>query len=146
MPAAAVQQNQKFSLVHWFKRVLAVTAVVILLLIVGLFAREAYERVQLARFYEAHPMLGMMDKVPDNPAELMVDILLERVPVGSTRAHAIQVLTGEGMACGPVEVVSHRFTCFVRDREPENLIPRWYIEIRLDENDQVSGGGVRVSR
>src|SRR4051812_8446478 len=131
MPAAAVQQNQKFSLMRWFKRALAVGAVVILLLIVGLFLREAYERVQLARFYKAHPMLGMMDKVPDNPAELMVGILLERIPVGSTRDHAIQVLTEEGMACGPVEVVSRHFTCFVKDRKPENLISRWYVGIQL---------------
>jgi hypothetical protein len=146
MPTAAVQQNQKFSLMRWLKRILAVAAVVILLLVVGLFAREAYERVQLARFYEAHPMLGMMDKVPDNPAELMVGILLERVPVGSTRDHAIQVLTEEGMACGPVEVVSRHFACFVKDRKPETLIPRWYIGIQLDESDRVSSGFARVSR
>jgi hypothetical protein len=145
MPAA-VQQNQKLSLMRWFRRALAVGAIVILLSIVALFAREAYERVQLARFYEAHPMLGMMDKVPDNRAEPMVSILLGRVPVGSTRDHANQVLTEEGMACGPVEVVSRHFTCFVKDRKPENLIPRWYVGIQLDESDRVLGGGVRVSR
>jgi hypothetical protein len=146
MPAAAVQQNQKFSLMRWFKRILVVAAAAILLLIAGLFAREAYERVQLARFYEAHPMLGMMDEVPYDTEPLVVDILLKRIPVGSTRDHAIEILTEEGMACGPVEVVSRRFACFVKDRKPENLIPRWYIGIQLDESDRVSSGSARVSR
>src|ERR1041385_6308038 len=59
------------------------------------------------------------------------------------RDHAIQVLTEEGMACGPVEVVSRRFICFVKDREPENLIPRWYIAIRLDERSCNSGSDRR---
>jgi hypothetical protein len=131
---------------HWFKRALIVVAALILLPVGGIFLLDAYQRIPLARFYATHPMLGLMDNVPYDTNELMVDILHKRVPVGSTRAHAIQVLADEGMSCGPVEIASRRFTCFVKDREPENLIPRWYIGIQLDENDRVSGGGVRVSR
>lgn len=126
---------------RWFKRPLFAFATLVLLLIVGLAVLSADEKTQVARFYDAHPMLQMMDRIPAILDRERVDVLLQRVPKGSTRKDAAQILSSEGMRCGHVQ--SQRLlTCDLKDREPAHLIPRWVVEIQFDESDRVSGGRV----
>jgi hypothetical protein len=147
MPAAAVQQNQKLSLMRWLKRALIVVVSLILPVAVGLFILDAYETAQIARFYEAHPMLRTMNKFPTAQDPKMVDILLERVPIGSTHSSAVQTLSSEGMSCTKLTSGSQRLlSCKLKEREACLLIPDWYVQVSLDDNDQVSGGRVNAGK
>ena len=127
---------------RWFKRVLLAFAALVLLLIVGLAVLSADEKAQVARFYDAHPMLQMMDKIPAILDRERVDVLLQRVPKGSTRKDAAQILSSEGMSCSHAQSSQRLLTCDLKDREPAHLIPRWVVEVQFDENDKVSGGRV----
>jgi hypothetical protein len=141
--SAAVQQNQKFSLMRWFKRALVVAVVLILLLVVGLFVLDTHEKAEVARFYEAHPMLRMMNTFPTTQDSKVVDILLERAPIGSTHSNAIQTLSSEGMSCTELASGNRKLlSCALKEREACLLIPNWYIEVLLDDKDQVSGGRI----
>jgi hypothetical protein len=143
MLATTIRQNVKPGSMRRLKRALTIGSALVLLLVAGLFALNAFERVQIARFYEAHPMLGMMNKFPSTVDPGMVDILLKRVPIGSMRSDAIQILAGEGMECGSVDSSSRKLlVCGAKDREPRHLIPRWHVEIQFDQSDKVSGGRV----
>ena len=138
MLATANPQKVKASSTRWLKLALTIFAALILLIIVGLFVLDRYERAEFARFYDAHPMLGMMSKFPKTEDPGMVEVLLTRVPKGTTRADAIQILAGEGMRCGSRKLL----VCEVKNREPQMLIPQWLVEVHFDESDKVSGGRV----
>jgi hypothetical protein len=143
MPAAAIQQNQKLSLMRWFKRALIIVVALILLLVVGLFVLDAHETAQVTRFYEAHPMLRMMNEFPTTQDSKVIDILLERVPIGSTHSNTIQTLSSEGMSCAKLTSGNRKLlSCQLKEREACLLIPEWHIEVLLDDNDQVSGGHI----
>ena len=142
MPATTLRQNGTTGSMRWLKRALILGSGLILLMTAGLFVLDAVEHALVARFYKAHPMLGMMDKFRGTtPA--MVDILLKRVPNGSTRADAIQILASEGMSCESVDTASRKLlACEAKNRRPQSLIPRWYVEILFDEGDRVLDGRV----
>jgi len=127
---------------RWLKRALVIGSGLILLMAGGLFILDAVERALVARFYEAHPMLGMMHQFP-NTDPAMVDILLKRVPRGSTRADATGILASEGMKCDAVDTAPRKYlVCEATNRWPQGSIPRWYVEILFDESDRVSDGRV----
>lgn len=131
---------------RWFKRALLAVAAMVLFAIAGIFALNVSEEMQIARFYNAHPMLREMNKLPTTTDPRMTEILLARIPIGSTRLSALQTLSAEGLACeANVFLQRKQLTCRIENREPEHLIPRWYVGIQLDEEDKVSGGGIRVS-
>ena len=142
MPATTMRQNVKTGSMRWLKRALIIGSGLILLMAGGLFILDAVERALVARFYEAHAMLGMMHKFPNmDPA--MVDILLRRVPRDSTRADATEILASEGMKCESVDTAPRKYlACEAKSRWPQSLIPRWYVEILFDESDRVSDGRV----
>jgi hypothetical protein len=147
MPTAIIRQKQKLSLTRWFKRALTVVAALILLLVVGLFVLAAHETAQIARFYDAHPMLRMMNKFSTSQDPRMVDVLLERVPIGSTRSNAVQTLSSEGMFCTKLTVEDRKLlSCELKEREACLLIPEWYIQVSLDDNDEISGGRVNAGK
>lgn len=127
---------------RWFKCVLFAFAALVLLLIVGLAVLSADEKAQVARFYDAHPMLQMIDKIPAILDRERVDVLLQRVPKGSTRKDAFQILSSEGMSCFNATPNQRPLVCGVKKREPAHLIPNWHVEVQFDENDKVSGGRV----
>lgn len=130
----------------WLNRILITLASVAALLmvpVVALVIYDIYERTQVARFYEAHPMLRAMNELPDQPyAERqlrMADILLKRLPLGSTLSQALDVFATEGMKCErPARPLSRpMLICSVTAPRM-----RWHIEVQLDGNDKVSGGRV----
>ena len=142
MPATTMQQNVKTGSMRWLKHALVIGSGLILLMAGGLFILGAVERALVARFYEAHAMLGMMHEFP-NTDPATVDILLRRVPRGSTRADATEILASEGMKCEPVDTAPRKYlACEAKNRWPQSLIPRWYVEILFDESDRVSDGRV----
>lgn len=127
---------------RWLRRVLFAFAALVLLLITGLVVQSSHEKTQVTRFYDAHPMLQMMDKVPVLLEQERIDVLLQRIPKGSTRMSALQILSSEGMNCSHAHSNQRLLTCDLKDREPAHLIPRWFVEVQFDENDKVSGGRV----
>jgi hypothetical protein len=130
------------------KRGLLAFAVLIGLLAGALAVNHWYETNQSRRFYAAHPMLRTMDEtVPGSGRatgwERFTPILLQRVPVGSTRADAIRLLAEEGFECIPSTVPwPHSLGCWTRTR-PSN-VPRWHIQLELDQSDRVAGGRVMM--
>ncbi|MEA2823462.1 MAG: hypothetical protein QOJ86_5466 [Bradyrhizobium sp.] len=127
----------------WPKRILitlAAAAALILLPIIGLVI---YDEVRFALFNNSHPMLkAMSEQRNQDYAEdrrRMNDILLKRLPVGSTRSEALQILTVEGMECARPPGTAQRdlLVCYVTSPRV-----RWHIEVQFDENDRVLGGRV----
>jgi hypothetical protein len=138
----------------WFKRILiALAAIVglILLAIVGVVIAvviyDFYVRTQVAQFYKTHPMLrSMIETQPVatsgvDPWPQMRTVLLEHVPVGSSRSEAVRILGAEGMVCTAINTpTQNRFACSVPD-EPVG-VPRWHVEVQFDEHDRVANGRV----
>jgi hypothetical protein len=105
------------------------------------------ETVQSERFYAAHPVLRAMRDAPpagsrsNDPWPEMTTILLEHVPTGSTRSDALRILGDEGLNCTPSNAPTpNSLACWTRTR-PSN-VPRWYVEVKFDQDDKVSGGRV----
>jgi hypothetical protein len=130
----------------WSKRILITLAGAVALMlipVVGLVAYDVYERVQVALFNNAHPMLRAMSEPSDGSYEerqqRMTSILLTRLPLGSTRSEALAIFSTEGMKCErPTGTAQQRIlVCYVTSPRV-----RWHIEVQFDENDKVSGGRV----
>jgi hypothetical protein len=143
MPASITQRDRKSS---WPKRILITLAAVVALIlipVVGLVIFDLYDRVQVALFNNAHPMLRAMNEPSDGSYEerqqRMNSILLTRLPLGSTRSEVLAIFSTEGMKCerptGPISRTM--LICGVTSPRV-----RWHIEIQFDENDKVSGGRV----
>lgn len=129
---------------RWLKRVLFVVAALLLLIIGGLYALHAYEKRQVARFYEARPMLAQMTHFFSSDLKMM-EILMNYVPVGSTYEQAFKVLSSQGMTCGPLKRNDFSsLACGVEDARGDvcTLIPRWSVDIYFDQNGKVSRGNV----
>ena len=121
------------------------------LLLAGAFViYDQIENARVAEFYDAHPMLREMSG--GKAAEHMTAILLQRVPVGSTRSDALRALLAEDIDCERGNTSGKPYRLKPELRQPEVLvchsikrprtrrIPAWYIELRLDGNDRVAGG------
>lgn len=130
----------------WSKRILITLAAaigVMLIPVVGLIIYDVYERVQVALFNNAHPMLRAMSEPSDGSYEerqqRMTSILLARLPLGSTRSEALAIFSTEGMKCErPTGPISRTMVvCGVTSPRV-----RWHIEVQFDDNDKVSGGRV----
>jgi hypothetical protein len=109
-----------------------------------------YSGIETARaeaFYTAHPMLREMAAAPpsytsrtDDPWPRMTDILLKHVPTGTSREDALRILSAEKLSCSPSASTKNLLICQAHLR-PSN-VTRWWIEVRFDEVDRVSGGRV----
>ena len=131
---------------RWSKRGLIVFALFFApLLLAGAFViNDRVENARYQEFYDEHPMLRAMR---DTAWSNMTAILLQRVPVGSTRSDALRVLSAEGIDCKPGNQSGRPEL-----RKPEYLVClpikvartrrvfAWYIELSFDENGRVSGG------
>jgi hypothetical protein len=110
------------------------------LLLAGAFMiYDQIERARAAEFYDAHPMLRAMRDTGRTES-----ILLQHVPVGSTRSDALRVLSAEGIDCKPdsqsgnTELLVCQPVKIARTRR----VPAWYIKLSLDGNGKVLGGSV----
>ena len=106
---------------------------------------DFYVRVQVDRFYKAHPMLRTMNEAQPvatsgvDPWPQMRTVLLERVSVGSSRSEAVRILADEGMVC--INTPTRKsLVCSLAD-DPVG-VPRWHVEVDFDENDKVAEGRV----
>ena len=97
-------------------------------------------------FYASHPMLRAMRDAPthftskgDRPA--VTKILLNRVPPGTSRSEAIQILATENIKCDRTMVSLHADRVLVCGpiKRPCS-VARWYIELNFDEKDTLAGG------
>jgi hypothetical protein len=98
------------------------------------------ERAESERFYAAHPMLqGMRDvvNVHGSGTPILTDVLLARVPLGSTRQDAIRILSSENMSCEWVEIM-RTLVCSPLSRPSH--VPRWHIELAFSHDDKLSAG------
>jgi hypothetical protein len=120
------------------------------LLLAGAFV--IYDRVENARyedFYDGHPMLRAMR---DTAWSDMTAILLQRVPVGSTRSDALRVLSAEDIDCKlssksgkpnplkPELLLPEVLECHPIKTARTRRVPAWYIELSFDENGKVAAG------
>jgi hypothetical protein len=135
------------------------------LLLAGAFV--IYDRIENARyeeFYDQHPMLRTMR---DTAWMDMTTVLLQRVPVGSTRSDALHVLSTEDIECEPGNnplkpnppkpnaftpypqkpnplkpelLLADTLVCHSIKNPRIRRVPAWYIELRFDGNDRVAGG------
>jgi hypothetical protein len=150
MPATIINSDRKISPMSWSKRILITLAAVVALMlipVVGLIIFDFYVDAQVARFYNTHPMLRSMNEAPHPPItrplteldQARADILLKRLPIGSSRADALQVFSLEGMKCERPTGTAQQsmLVCYVTAPKV-----RWHIEVRFDDNDKVSGGRV----
>jgi len=120
------------------------------LLLAGAFViYNQIENARVAEFYDAHPMLREIVSKP----EQMTAVLLQRVPIGSTRSDALRVLSAEDIDCkrsgrsgkpDPLkpellqpELLECRPVKVARTRG----VPAWLIELSL-WNGKVAGGSV----
>jgi hypothetical protein len=147
MSAAIVQDDPKVSLMRLFKVFLIILTALVLLPVIGLIIYSRYVDARVAQFYDEHPLLRSMNELTHPPiteplAELdqqRVDILLKRLPIGSSRADALERLSSEGMKCSPMTIPNHREMLVCK---ASSIQSRWRIEIQFDENERVSGGRV----
>jgi hypothetical protein len=98
-----------------------------------------YDRVENTRyeqFYSEHPMLRTMR---DTAWMDLTAVLLQHVPVGSTRSDALRALSAEGIECNPGHQAGI-LVCHPDKMARTRRVPAWYIELRLDGNDRVAGG------
>jgi hypothetical protein len=115
-------------------------AALILILAGGVFIAFKLNDARVDEFYAEHPLLQRMRAIPANdPA--MVKILMERVPIGSTRDEAFRILAVEGFRCNPSNAPTpNSLACWTLTRP--SSVPRWYVEVKFDEADKVAGGRV----
>jgi hypothetical protein len=143
MVATMINLDRKLSPISWPKRILITLTAAVALILLPIIGLVIYDEVRFALFNKAHPMLKAMSERPNqNYAEdqqWMNNILLKRLPVGSTRSEALQIFSAEGMACErPVATADRNMlVCYVTSPRV-----RWHIEVRFDENDRVLGGRV----
>jgi hypothetical protein len=143
MAATMINLDRKLSPISWPKRILITLAAAVALILLPIIGLVIYDEVQFALFNNAHPMLKAMSERPNqNYAEdrqRMNDILLERLPVGSTRSEALQIFSTEGMQCSrpPGTAQQKMLVCYAASPRV-----RWHIEVQFDDNDKVSGGRV----
>jgi hypothetical protein len=142
------RRDRKISPMSWSKRILITLAGAVALMlipVVALVIYDLYERVQVALFNNAHPMLQEMSSLPYGPynerEQGMAAILLKRLPLGSTRSEALAIFSTEGMKCErPVGTAQwNMLVCYVTSPRV-----RWHIEVQFDKNDRVSGGRVLI--
>jgi hypothetical protein len=146
MLVATFRSHREISPMSWLMRILitlVATVALIAIPVVGLVIYDVYERAKVALFYHAHPMLQAMNEVPNLPlAETepqMADILLKRLPLGSTRSEALRVFSVEGMKCSPAVGLEARRLLVCGVTSPRG---RWHVEVQFDDSDKVSGGRV----
>ena len=146
MLTTIIKSDRKVSPMSWSKRILitlALAVALILIPVVGLVVYDVYERVQIALFNNAHPMLRTMSEPSDGSYEerqhRMNSILLARLPLGSTRSEALGTFSTEGVQCSrpPGTAQQKMLVCYVTSPRV-----RWHIEVQFDDNDKVSGGRV----
>jgi hypothetical protein len=149
MRATLIQDDRKVSLMRWFKGFLIILTALILLPVLGVIIFDFYVNAQVARFYDTHPMLrAMNDARPAtthgaDPWPEMTAVLLQHVPLGSARSDAVRILADEGMDCQPSNAPTpNSLACFLHDRPAS--VPRWYIEVKFDQDNKVSEGHVLV--
>ena len=101
--------------------------------------------IEVNAFYSAHPMLRAMRGAPtritpsgDNPA--MTRILLDRVPTGTDRSTAIQILAAENIWCERPVALADRDLLVCGPIKRPCSVSRWYIELHFDELNNVAGG------
>jgi hypothetical protein len=106
------------------------------------FVNHKMESYHSEEFYASHPLLRSMLAANHNDlSAAMAAILLARIPIGSERSDAERILADEGMDCKPSDhVTPNSIGCFVQNRP--SSVPRWYIEVKFDKDDKVSGGRV----
>jgi hypothetical protein len=147
MAAAIIEDDRKVSLMRLFKVFLIILTVLVLLPVIGVVIYGRYVDAQVARFYDEHPLLRSMYELPHPPIteplakldQQRDDILLKRLPIGSSRADALEMLSSEGMNCLPMTIPNRREMLVCK---ASSLQSRWRIEIQFDENERVSGGRV----
>ena len=130
------------------KRGLIVVAGLIAVLAAALVINDRIEIARSERFYAEHPMLSAMDKTPVGGGrswERFTPILLERVPVGSTRTDAVRILGGEGLACAASTLPTPGSLQCSPPTQPAG-VPRWYIQVEFDGDSKVSGGKVLMMK
>ena len=126
------------------KRGLIVFAGLIVVMAVALVINDRIQTARSERFYAEHPMLRAMDKTPLDGGrgwERFTPVLLERVPIGSTRADAIRILGDEGLACAASTVPKPGSLQCSPPTQPAT-VQRWYIQVEFDSDNKVSGGKV----
>jgi hypothetical protein len=147
MPTAIIQDDRKVSLMRSSKVFLIILTALVLIPVIGVVVYGRYVDAQVARFYDEHPLLRSINELPHPPitrppAELDQQrdaILLKRLPIGSSRADALEMLSSEGMKCSPMTIPNHREMLVCKASSHQS---RWRIEIQFDENEKVSGGRV----
>jgi hypothetical protein len=108
---------------RWSKRSLIVFGLFYapFLLLTGAFMiYEHTENTRVAEFYDAHPMLREMGG--GKAGEQMTAILLHRVPIGSTRSDALDVLSAEDMDCKPGDQSGKPYPLKPEIVQPEVLV------------------------
>jgi hypothetical protein len=112
----------------------------------GVTACNEIERVRAERFYTKHPLLKEMRdappsaSIPNDPWPHFTELLLKRVPRGSTYADAVNILGAQGLTCNPSQAWERMIVCYPPDRP--SIVPRWHIEVKFDADGKVSGGRV----
>lgn len=133
----------------WVHRPILVLAVILGVIVaapVGLIgAYLAYDVVARYLFFERHPMLKAMRDAPsvsfqsNDPWSQMTDILMKRVPPGSSRSEALRILSEENLACEKPRSKEDLIVCGPTSKPAS--IGGWYIELAFDD-DRVSRGRV----
>ena len=137
-------------LMSWVDRPLLTIALILGLIVatpLALFgAYLSYLEVSTYLFYRKHPLLKAMRDAPrlprmgDNPDSQMTHILMARIPVGTSRAEALRILSDENLECAKPPSKGDMLVCGPRSR-PAGLnrwyIGRWHMELTFDEDDRV---------
>jgi hypothetical protein len=120
------------------------------LLLAGAFV--IYDRIENARyeqFYSEHPMLRAMR---DTAWLNMTAVLLQRVPIGSTRSDALRILSAEDIDCKPGNtsgkpnplkpelLLPEVLVCHPIKTARTRRVPAWYIELSFDGTGKVAAG------
>jgi hypothetical protein len=143
MPADIIKRDRKLSPISWSKRILTTLVAAVALILLPIVGLVIYDELRFALFNNTHPMLKVMSKRSNltyaEEQQRMNDILLKRLPVGSTRSEALQIFSVEGMECARPPGTAQRNTLVCSVTSPR---VRWHIEVQFDDNDKVSSGRV----
>jgi hypothetical protein len=112
------------------------------------------EDVQIRTFYRKHELVNAMnhatqgiDPWKTDPGALRRKVLLGRVPLGTTQAETIRVLSSEGFACQQWNASPPRsnvaFDCYLAAEPPTN-VGRWLIQLDFNNEKRLANADIRI--
>jgi hypothetical protein len=115
-------------------------------LLQGIWGLILLEDFKVEAFYLTHPLLRAMRDAPNHRTTQgeypsATKILLDRIPLGTKRSVAAQIIAAENLKCDQTRALLDKdrpLICEAANR-PCNAT-RWHIELRFDDQDNVVDG------